>query len=158
MIWLLLVLFQIKHFVCDYPLQNQYMLGKFKAGLGWILPLLAHTGVHAVATALIALCVKPEIALQLALFDMVVHFIMDRIKASPKMLGQYKALDANSYPGVANMAVGNFMGITLSESDAKDKQAWAVKRLKDNVYFWWALGLDQGVHHLTHYVIIWCLV
>ena len=27
---MLLVLFQLKHFICDYPLQNAYMLGKMK--------------------------------------------------------------------------------------------------------------------------------
>ena len=87
MIWLLLVLYQVKHFVCDYPLQGKYMLGKFKGGRDWILPLAAHAGVHGVATFLITLCVKPKSAFLIALFDMVVHFTMDRIKASPGLLG-----------------------------------------------------------------------
>ena len=29
MIWTLLVIMQIKHFVADYLLQNSYMMGKF---------------------------------------------------------------------------------------------------------------------------------
>ena len=28
----------------------------------------------------------------------------------------------------------------------------------DNKYFWWSLGLDQMVHHMTHYVCIYFLV
>ena len=36
MIYLLLVIYQIKHFLCDYPLQGKFMLGKFKGGLEWI--------------------------------------------------------------------------------------------------------------------------
>ena len=34
----------------------------------------------------------------------------------------------------------------------------AEDKLRSNVYFWWALGLDQGVHHLTHYLIIYLVV
>jgi hypothetical protein len=119
-IFVLLVLYQLKHFICDYPLQNVYMLGKFK-DIGWVKPLLAHTGVHALATFIIAISFTQMLFLSvcLALFDMAVHFVMDRVKASPNMLGRY---------------------------DIKDKR------------FWWSLGLDQMVHHLTHYAIIACIV
>lgn len=134
MIFLLLILYQIKHFICDYPLQGQYMLGKFKGGTEWILPLLAHVGVHGLFTAVICLFFNPSLAIPLAIFDMTVHFIMDRIKASPNMLGKYQALTKST-----------FMTATNEEK-------------KSNVKFWWALGLDQGVHHLTHYAIIYWLV
>jgi hypothetical protein len=160
MIYLLLVLYQIKHFACDYPLQGRYMLGKFKPGYEWILPLLAHSSVHGVATFLIALFVKPKSAFWLALLDLTIHFAMDRIKASPNLLGRYKALDANCYPGVAAFASGDFksLGVQLSKEDRVVKQQWGIQRLKENTHFWWALGLDQGVHHLTHYIIIWRLL
>ena len=114
-LFLLLVLYQLKHFTCDYPLQNEYMLGKFKAN-GWILPLSAHAGVHALGTLVITISlVSPLLAVLFALFDFTIHFIMDRIKASPKLLGKFKA---------------------------------------DEKEFWWALGFDQMVHHITHYMII----
>jgi Protein of unknown function (DUF3307) len=145
MIWLLLVLYQIKHFVCDYPLQGKYMLGKFKGGTDWILPLAAHASVHGGATFLIGLCVKPKSAFWLALFDLVVHFCMDRIKASPNMLGRYKALSSNEMKNILSYEK------TTGLAQFSDQ-------LKSNVYFWWALGLDQGVHHLTHYAIIWRLL
>lgn len=134
MIYLLLVIYQVKHFVCDYPLQGKYMLGKFLPGNQWILPLLAHVGVHGVATFLIALCFKAKIAFLVALFDMALHFCMDRIKASPNMLGRFKPLTKETYPTADAAAI------------------------KGNTYFWWSLGLDQGVHHLTHYAIIWMLL
>ncbi len=143
MIWLLLVVYQLKHFFCDYPLQTPYMLGKFKSGNDWILPLMAHAGVHALATFLIAVFFGFKLALALAAFDFVAHFAMDRIKASPNMLGRYKALSGKEY-----------VEIMVSSMDKSEND----KRLKDNVRFWWALGLDQGVHHLTHYVIIAFLV
>lgn len=147
MIWLLLVLYQIKHFVCDYPLQGKYMLGKFKSGNEWILPLLAHSAVHGVATLLIASLIKPKIAFWVALFDTVIHFTMDRIKASPNLLGRFKALSGAEY-----------MKIQSYQAPGADIHPEDVAKIQSNTYFWWALGLDQGVHHLTHYVIIWSLL
>jgi len=115
-IFVLLVAFQVKHFLADYIYQDAYMLGKFKEK-GWVLPLLSHVLFHGLFTLVIAAYYVTNgwVVLGLAVFDMVVHFIMDRIKASPKMLGRYNT--------------------TQKE-------------------FWWSLGLDQMVHHLTHYSII----
>lgn len=149
MIYLLLVIYQVKHFVCDYPLQGRYMLGKFKGGYHWILPLLAHSAVHGVATLLIALVFKPKVAVYVAIFDIVIHFTMDRIKASPNLLGRYKALSANEMKNILSYLP------TLEEDGVKARFG---AQLKSNVYFWWSLGLDQAVHHLTHYVIIWVLL
>ena len=50
-----------------------------------------------------------------ATLDISIHFIMDRIKASPNMLGCF---------------------------NPKDKG------------YWYVLGVDQMVHHMTHYLII----
>ena len=134
MIYLLLVLYQVKHFLCDYPLQGRYMLGKFAGGYAWILPLTAHAGVHGIATLLIALCFKPQCAIQLAVFDMLTHFVVDRIKASPNMLGRFKPLTKETYPTADASAI------------------------KSNTYFWSSLGADQAAHHLTHYAIIYWLL
>jgi hypothetical protein len=159
MIWLLLVVYQIKHFVCDYPLQTPWMLGKFKGGTDWILPLAAHAGVHAVATILIA-CLAlmftgrgegyaaMMLPVYLGLFDFAIHFAMDRIKASPNLLGRYKPLTASGMKEAMEMVA----------SDNLMRQDYGKDLIKSNKYFWWALGLDQGVHHLTHYVIIYFIV
>lgn len=135
-IFVLLIVFQLKHFIADYPLQGKYMLKKFASGTEWILPLLAHTGVHAVMTFAIALVFGASLSLSVlvTLLDMSLHFLMDRIKASPDMLGRFKPLTAETY------------------FNSTDKQK------RSNVLFWWSLGLDQGVHHLTHYLIIYLLV
>lgn len=106
------------------------MLGKFKIGTEWILPLTAHASVHAAFTLAIAsvygfavmdgsALFVLRLAALLALLDFVVHFIVDRIKASPNLLGRWKP---------------------------------------DSPYFWWALGADQMAHHLCHYVIIYILL
>lgn len=119
-LFLLLVIFQLKHFICDYPLQNAYMLGKMKL-TGWKLPLLAHASVHAIGTFLIVYVFLNEVlfALILAIADLVIHFIVDRLKASPNLGGRFKP---------------------------------------DQPYFWWALGADQMIHHLTHYAIIYVII
>ena len=86
---ILLIIFQIKHFLADYPLQNTYMLGKFKDGWGWVLPLVAHCGVHAWVTLGIVFFVNPSLW-WLSLVDFSLHFTMDRIKAWKLLLGRFK--------------------------------------------------------------------
>lgn len=146
MIWTLLLLYQLKHWLADYPLQTQYMLGKFKSGRDWIAPLALHASVHAGMTGWIASMFAPTIALELALVDFVVHFAVDRVKArSP-----WKALSAKEYLHWQSMAVNG----ELTPRGECDR----LKAFRSNVYFWWALGADQLAHHLTHYYIIWRIV
>jgi hypothetical protein len=137
----LLVAYQLKHFLADYPGQtNRYMLGKFRADWGFVFPLLAHVGVHALGTLVIALafgCPLP-LALKLAVFDASVHFAMDRIKASPRWMGRWKPLTGPGY---------------LEAEKTGDRKA-----IRGNSLFWNCLGLDQLVHHLTHYVCAWFIL
>lgn len=118
-IFALLVVFQIKHFIGDYALQTTWMVnGKSRPGGGFIFPLSMHVLIHAAMTLAIVWYLNPKLW-YLALFDFLVHFLMDRVKASPHLLGRYNDPNKSS--------------------------------------FWIPFGLDQMVHHLTHYVIIWVL-
>lgn len=148
-LFILLVVYQIKHFLADFPLQTPYMLGKFKGGLDWVLPLLAHVAVHGAGTYMIA-CIfgRPEIAFTLAFFDMGIHFAMDRVKASPNLLGRYKAMSANEMTAIVN----------TTEYIGPAYKGWVNGAVRSNKLFWWALGVDQMVHHLTHYGIIYMIV
>ena len=119
--------YQIKHFLSDYILQTgRFFLGKFSANTKeWIPALSVHCFVHGISTYYIAstwLISKSHkdvfFVLSLSLFDASIHFMMDRLKASPHMWGRYGA--------------------------TKNTKPW----------FWWALGFDQMIHHLTHYIII----
>ena len=93
MIYLLFIAFQAKHFICDYPMQNSYMLQK-GSDKDWILPLSLHCFVHALFTFIISILVTSfSLAIIVALIDFVIHFTMDRIKASKKMLGKYNPSD-----------------------------------------------------------------
>lgn len=78
----LMVLFAVKHFVCDFLLQTRYMLGKFHP-TEWVLPLGAHCAVHAVATFVLTIwyVTFPQ-ALFLVAFDFVTHFIIDKVKVN----------------------------------------------------------------------------
>lgn len=77
----MLICFQIKHFICDYPLQNQYMLKKMNDS-DWVKPLAAHAGVHSLFTFLIIFAFGGiGLAFLMAILDFVIHFVIDRIKA-----------------------------------------------------------------------------
>ena len=161
--WLLLLLvYQIKHFLADFPLQTPYMLQKFKAS-GWVKPLAAHCAVHGFFTALICSFVNPALMVPLALLDMAIHFVMDRIKASPKMLGRYESLSKDQFKGLLESRALAASGVDYVicpdlVGESKRLVAEIDKKFKGNKYFWWSLGLDQMVHHITHYLIIFILL
>ncbi len=118
MILFLVIVFQIKHFAADFPLQNRYMLQKTRSDWSFIPPLALHCAIHAMITLMIVSFIDVSLW-WLALVDFVVHFTMDRIKAGPRYLGRFK--DTSS------------------------------------VGFWMSFGIDQMVHHFTHYWITWTL-
>lgn len=85
---LLFVLFFVKHFLADYPLQTEYMLRKSRA-YGWKLPLFMHSLVHAAMTYIILMTVVSlglfsvtwGVILALVFIELVAHFLIDAWKA-----------------------------------------------------------------------------
>lgn len=121
-LFFVLALFQLKHFLADYPLQRPFMLKKFSEKPDeWIPALTAHAGVHFLFTFCIMMWLTGNfyVSAGLGLFDFSVHFVMDRIKASPRLLGRWKP---------------------------------------DSPYFWWSLGFDQMIHHLTDLFVVFTLL
>lgn len=96
LIFVLLVVFQLKHFIADFPLQNRYMLQKQRSDWSFIPPLALHCAIHAVMTLIIVLLVQPKLW-WLSLIDFVLHFAMDRIKAGPKYLGRYSDISKSGF-------------------------------------------------------------
>src|SRR3989344_3100148 len=98
-IFILLIIYQFKHFFADFPLQGKYMLKKFEDGWSFVLPLAVHAGVHAGFTFVIVFVFTRSMAfaLMLSLFDFSIHFTMDRIKAGKKYLGRWKALTEKNF-------------------------------------------------------------
>ena len=117
--FLLLIVYQLKHFLADFPLQREYMLKKTSANWDFAIPLGLHCLVHSGLTAIIVIYIDSS-KWWLIILDFVVHFIMDRIKSGPHYLGRFNDMEKSSY--------------------------------------WNCFGLDQMVHHLTHFYIIWNLV
>jgi hypothetical protein len=97
-IWILqlLIIFEIKHFIGDFPLQREYMLKKVLPGWGFFIPLATHCAVHAGLALAIILWVNPMLW-WLAAIDFVVHFLMDRIKSGPNYLGRFNDKAKASY-------------------------------------------------------------
>ena len=158
----LLIFFLIKHFVADYILQNQYMLGKFKPDWSFALPLLAHASVHGCFTLFICLLVAPALW-WLALVDIVTHFVIDRMKAGEKYLGRFKALSANEFKEKLHiMTEAHEYYVDLDhlvydhnfDAYVKKLNDSAIKRIKSNTFFWWALGLDATLHQLVDLIIV----
>ena len=131
-IFALLVIYQVKHFLADFALQTPYMFQKGNEGWSFIRPLMAHCGVHASFTCIIAYVVTGDfsLALLLAGFDFSMHFVMDRLKSRKKYLGRFKVLGSGE--------------LTNANREAKCSDR----------YFWLSLGLDQAVHHVNNYAII----
>lgn len=96
LLFCLLIIFQLKHFLADFVLQNVWMLQKSRADWSFFMPLTLHCGIHAVLTLVITLFVNPSLW-WLAVVDFVVHFAMDRIKAGPKYLGRWNDVRTRSY-------------------------------------------------------------
>lgn len=92
LLFVLLIVFQIKHFICDFPLQREYMLKKTLPGWEFVPPLALHCAVHASFSLAIIMVVRPTLW-KLALLDFAVHFAMDRIKSGPKYLGRFNDKD-----------------------------------------------------------------
>lgn len=176
MIWVLLIIFQFKHFLADYILQGSYMLGKFK-DKGWVLPLAAHCGVHWLFTFWIVGFALPGslnyttgciLLFGLPTLDFVIHFIMDRIKASPKMLGRFVSLSKEemmvliekeklAHKSIFDSDLGGKINVPLFETACKSLNEIEDKK-KSNVLFWWSLGVDQMVHHLTDILLIFIIM
>jgi len=141
----LLIIYQVKHFLADYPLQTPYMLGKFKPGWDWVNPLITHCWVHGIFSFIIAFGFTRDLnfAVNMYCLDFFPHFIMDRIKASPNMLGRFTALGKKDFHQIMDSSFSPTVREVM---------------LKSNKLFWWSLGLDQMVHHLTHYAIIYFIM
>ena len=169
----LILWFMAKHSIADYALQLpfKFMYGKFK-GRGWAKALAAHCGVHALFTLIIAWTYTGNAltGLLLGAMDFWLHFAMDRIKASPKLLGRFKTLNAREWEVANNMAQGlaSSTGYTLPSSTWKnpdERKAYideGKRLLRQNMIFWLCLELDQRVHALTDllsaYIIIQAIV
>lgn len=95
-VFTLLVIYQFKHYIADFPLQREYMLRKTKANWDFLGPLGMHSLVHGLGTLVICFIFAPHLW-WLSIIDFVVHFVVDRIKSGPRYLGRYNDLSKSSF-------------------------------------------------------------
>jgi hypothetical protein len=114
----LLIGFQIKHDLGDYVLQTTYMQKKADKGLGWIIPLTAHAGVHGALTLGILIVSGHSNLWHLAILDFIIHFVVDRIKGivsrglTPWGLAFRIAFGADQLAHfLTNLLIIHFMGV-----------------------------------------------
>ncbi len=86
-------LFCVKHFLADFLLQTNWMAVGKGAKTGWLLPLMAHTALHAVLTGLIFALIAPKLTLIAMFADWVIHSIIDRGKV---LLSHYFGADPSN--------------------------------------------------------------
>lgn len=118
-VFMLMIVFQVKHFAADYIFQYNYMLKKVSPGWDFLVPLLLHCFVHSLLTLIICLIFTPHLW-WLSLVDFVIHFFLDRLRSGPRYLGRFK----DPHKSI----------------------------------FWWILGADQMMHHLTHIWLTWYMI
>ena len=91
MILLILTLFSVKHFICDFVLQSHRMViekGTYGKSGG-----LIHSGIHGAGTLLIVVwLVNWQWALVIALTDSLIHYHIDWIKSNAS--ARYSVTDA----------------------------------------------------------------
>ncbi len=119
LIFILMAIYQVKHFLADYLFQHNYMLKKIRPDWDFMGPLALHCCVHAGLTLSICLYFRADMW-WLAMVDFGLHFFMDRLRSGPKYLGRYNDINQS--------------------------------------IFWWILGFDQMIHHLTHLLLIWLIL
>lgn len=114
-----LVILEVKHFVCDYPLQTVYQVTN-KGTYGHPGGII-HSGLHVLGTSTAFLVITPTLAVGAGILigEFLLHYHIDWTKDQ----------------------VMRRNGLT-----AKDSR------------FWWTIGVDQMLHHLTYVGIAAILV
>ena len=97
--------FEAKHYVADRLFQTKYMRGKTLTGWAFVLPLTAHVMFHVGLSSVILLMTDRLNLWWLLLVEFTCHFIMDKIKSDPRLLGQFKGTQWNIHTIVLDQTV-----------------------------------------------------
>lgn len=93
---MILILLLIKHYIADFLLQTRWMAEEKGQLKGWLKPLLSHCVIHGFFTYWVIFPFTSDgVAGLCAIIDIAAHFIIDRIKAHPKLGGRWKPADEN---------------------------------------------------------------
>jgi hypothetical protein len=110
----IMVILQVKHFICDYPLQTLYQLRN--KGTYFHPGGILHSSLHALFTTAAFVVAPPGLALGIGIVagEFLLHYHID-----------------------------------WSKEQLIRRKGWMVAGRE----FWWAIGADQLLHHLTYILI-----
>lgn len=142
----LFAVFQLKHFAVDFILQGWPFFNDMynKSDLDpkkWVPALFKHCFLHGIASIVLVILVTNKLMVVVGVVDFVVHFVMDRIKSSPKMLGRFKPFSGSKE---------QYMQFINSTNPSVDTESVIL----NNTLFWWSLGFDQMIHQLTYCFLV----
>lgn len=88
---ILILAFQVKHFLGDFAFQTGPMvMGKGAPGWQFAKPLSIHCLIHSVLTTIVLAAFSILSFWPLIVIDFVIHFIIDRLKSGPRYAGRVK--------------------------------------------------------------------
>lgn len=102
---LILLLFEIKHYLADKTFQGAWCWGKTLVNYQWIIPLTKHVMVHIIGSFIILILLDRLDLIWLLYVEFIVHFTMDRIKSAPYMLGRFKGTKWNMHTVILDQSV-----------------------------------------------------
>lgn len=133
-IFILLLAFQLKQFFCDYPIYPEFLLKRFK-GSG-LTAFIVHSGIHSFMTLGICLILSSSgfgLAVLMACLDFVIDFMLNQFRSRSETIARFRPLDLDEFLAASR------------------------KEKRNHRLYWAFFGLDQTIHHLTHYAIVFVL-
>lgn len=145
-VYIVIALFALKHFLASYPLQTSYTV-KGLSSSGWFVPMLARCGIQAGCTMLLTLgfwykmgaSFNGMLLVSVMAIDFVSHFLIDRMKVSPEFLGRFQVASPQELAQMQIDYTSKDPGVVVAAQAESDS----------NKYFWWA----DGFCHLLYGVI-----
>ena len=133
-IFVLLLAFQIKQLLCDYPIQPEFLLKRFQSSSvnGLLLYSFFH-GFFTLAICLILTTASFPLAAGLALLDVGIDFVLGLTRSKSDLLARFRPLDLQEF--------------TVASRKAK----------RQHRLYWIFFGIDQALHHMTHFSIVYIL-
>lgn len=133
-LFLMLLAFEFKQFLCDYPIHPTFILKSFQTDNN--RAFLFHAGIHALLTLAICLIFTTAefpLALMLAGLDFFMDFALAIFRSRTGFIARFKPLDLDEF-----------------------MEASRHQKVQHRLY-WLFYGLDRMIHHVTYFAIIYIL-
>jgi hypothetical protein len=133
-IFVLLLAFEVKQLLCDYPILPDFLLKRFHSN--GIKAFILYSAFHGFITFTICLLLtnaEYPLALLMSLLDFAAGFALAMFRSHSSMIARFKPLDLDEFMSASR------------------------KAKRQHRMYWTFFGLDQAIHHMTHFSIIYIL-